>query len=161
MSELRLAEVGVRHALLVEQRESRNRVPPQMGFAQVNYGNLFVRDRWTLFAIARELGCSVDEILEPDPEKKSGPRWSEIAQASESVLEDVRALPAQIRDLVILRGSGISWRRIQHRYEGRLSFSLREDHSRGMSSLLRTCYDHLNFLASFDNYFVVKTFRAA
>lgn len=161
MSDRGLAECGVRRAFLVEQKEGRNKIPPGLGFTQINYGRLFIRDRWVLFAIARELDCTIEEILESTDTKREGPRWSEIVQASEEILEEVRTLPGPLRDLITLRGSGVSWKRVKAQFPGRLSFSLRDDHSAGMDTLLRRCFDHLNFLASYENFFVVKAREAA
>lgn len=158
--DLRTAEVGIRHALIIEGKESRRKSPRGLGFASVNYGNLFVRDKWTLFAIARELDCSVEDILSP-PEKREGPRWSELIQASEDILGEVRTLPGPTKTLVLKRGEGLSWRKIQQEFPGRMMFSLREDHERGIQLVIRRARDHLNFLASFDNFFVVRGREAA
>jgi hypothetical protein len=155
-----VAEVGVRHAFILEKREGRRKTPAGLGFAAVNYGNLFVRDRWTLFAIARELDCKIEDILSP-PETRNGPRWSELITASEAILETVRSLPAHLKTLVVMRGEGVSWRKIQQEFPGRTTFSMREDHATGLRRVARDTYEHLNFLASFDKFIVVRSREAA
>ncbi len=155
-----VAEVGVRHAFIIERRESHKKAPTSLGFAQINYGRLFVRDRWTLFAIARELDCTIDDLLSP-PETREGPRWSELISASEAVLETVRTLPGHLRTLVLRRGEGFSWRRIQQEFPGRTTFSMKDDHGSGLDIVSSLCHYHLNFLASFDKNIVVRAREAA
>jgi len=156
MTDSSTTELAVRRSFLLEKKESRKKTPPGLGFAQINYGNLFVRDPWTLFAIARELDCKIEDILSPDDGKRVGPRWSELIQASEVVLDTVRSLPHHLRHLVVLRGQGKSWRKIHRENPGRLMFSMREDYDRGIQFVLRRAPDQVIFLASFDNYFVVR-----
>lgn len=155
------AEVGVRRAFLIEGRESRVKAPRSLGFAQINYGRLFVRDYWTLFAIARELDCSVTDLVEQDDHCRSGPRWSEMIQSAEEILDCVRTLPDPPRSLVVMRGRGISWRKIQSLHPDRVTHSMKDDHRRGTDTLLRLVHDHLNFLASAENFFVVRRAEAA
>lgn len=155
------AEVGVRRAFIIEGRESKKKAPPNLGFAQINYGRLFVRDYWTLFAIARELECSVSDLVSGTNEQRSGPRWSELIQSSEEILETVRTLPHPSRQVVILRGSGLSWRKISAAHPDRDVRSMKDDHRDGIGTLLRFVHDHLNFLASAEKFFVVKSAEAA
>lgn len=156
MTDSATTELAVRRSFLLEKKESRRKTPPGLGFSQVNYGNLFVRDPWTLFAIARELDCKIEDILSPDDGKRIGPKWSELIQASEDILENVRTLPLPLRHLVVLRGQGKTWRKIQRDHPGRIMFSMREDFARGMEIVLRKTPDQVIFLASFDNFFVVR-----
>jgi len=160
MTDVRTAEVGVRHAFLLERREGKRKIPPGLGFAQINYGRLFVRDKWTLFAIARELDCTIEDILDT-PETRTGPKWSELITASEHIMETVRALPGPLKTFVMMRAEGISWRRIQQDFRGRTTFSMKDDHALGLTHVMRRSYDHLNFLASFDKNFVVRGREAA
>jgi len=156
MTDSATTELAVRRSFLLEKKDSRRKTPPGIGFSQVNYGNLFVRDYWTLFAIARELECSVEDLLSKDEGKTSGPRWSELIQASEDILEIVRALPFPLRYLVLLRAEGKTWRKIQRDNPGRLMFSMKEDFVRGMDIVLRKAPDQVIFLASTENFFVVR-----
>lgn len=160
MRELETAEIGVRHAFIIERRAGQRKSPAGLGFSQINYGNLFVRDKWTLFAIARELDCTIEDILSP-PETRHLPKWSELISASESILDQVRALPAHLKTLVSRRGDGISWRTIQQEFPGRTTFSMKDDHASGLAQVLRHSFDHLNFLASFDKNIVVRGREAA
>jgi hypothetical protein len=154
-------EIGIRHALLIERAEGRKKTPAGLGFAQINYGRLFVRDYWTLFAIARELDCSIDDLTETKESPRTGPRWSELISASEEILETVRTLPVIVRDVVTMRCAGFSWRRIQQRFPHRVSFSLRDDHTDGLCRVRRSSHESLLFLATTENIFVVKDVRAA
>ena len=156
----RTAEVGIRHAVIIERREGRKKSPTGLGYAQINYGRLFVRDKWTLFSIARELDCSVEDILSP-PETRDRPRWSELIQASEDILGEDRTLPGPTMTLVLRRGEGVSWRKIQQEFSGRTTFSMKDDYERGLQQIKRVVRDSLNFLASFDNFFVVRGREAA
>lgn len=156
MTDSATTELAVRRSFLLERKESRRKTPPGLGFSQVNYGNLFRRDKWTLFAIARELDCTIEELICPDDGKTSGPKWSELIQASEDILEIVRALPFSLRHLVLLRAEGKTWRKIQRDNPGRLMFSMREDFDRGMDIVLRRAPDQVIFLASAENFFVVR-----
>ncbi len=156
MTDSATTEIAVRRSFLLERKESRRKAPPGLGFSQVNYGNLFHRDKWTLFSIAVELGCSVEDLLSPEDKKTLGPRWSELVQASEDILSAVRTLPLSLRHLVLLRAQGDSWRKIQRKNSGRIMFSMREDFDRAMDIILRRAPDQVIFLASCDNFFVVR-----
>lgn len=158
--DVKTAEIGVRRAVIIEKREGRRKIPAGLGFAQINYGRLFIRDYWTLFALARENDCKIEDFL-PKDSAHSGPRWSELITASETILEVVRALPDSRRILLLQRGSGLSWRKIQQRHPERVMFSMKEDYREGLLLVAKTSADSLNFLASFDNFFVVKKVEAA
>ena len=155
------ADVALRRAYLVEVRESRKKGDPRLGYSQINYGRLFVRDYWTLFAIARELDCKIEDLVAEPERPRSGPRYSEIIQASEEILETVRTLPAIFRSVVECRGRGLSWRKIQLKCDGRIQSSLRDDYDRGMKLVGRASAGSLSFLASLDNFFVVSPVPAA
>ena len=150
------AEIAVKRSFQLEKKESRRKTPAGLGFAQVNYGNLFVRDKWTLFAIARELDCTIEDILEPKDSARVGPRWNELISASERILDTVRSLPAHARHLVMARGIGHSWRRIQRDNPGRIFFSLRDDYQQGIEGIIHSVPEAIVYLASFDNFTIVS-----
>jgi hypothetical protein len=150
---LRVVELALRTAVLVINTESL-RSPAgdaQLGFSAVNYGNLFIRDRWTLFAIARELNCSVDELISPPEVRRSGPRWSELTRASEELLAEVQKLPQDMRLVLILRACGARWKQITAKLPGRVFFSIVDDADHGLAQLVLTCPSQVAMLASYDD----------
>lgn len=127
---------GLLRAFIVESLERKRRHTAKLGFAQLDYGRLFVRDRWTLFAIARELGCSVEELMEP-PQQSQESRvvWSQIIDASESLMSAARSLREPIRQIILLRASGMGLRKIGIALPGRAPFSLAEDFEEGIRKI--------------------------
>jgi hypothetical protein len=123
-------------AFVVESMERKRRATSKLGFAQLDYGRLFVRDRWTLFAIARELGCSVEDLLEP-PQPANDHRivWGDIVSASESLMSAARSLRDPIRQVVLLRACGLGWRKIGIALPGRTPFSLADDYEEGIRKI--------------------------
>jgi hypothetical protein len=120
-------------SFIVEQIERKTRPSAKLGFAQLDYGRLFVRDRWTLFAIAREIGCSVEDLLEPpQPSPESRVAWRDIVDASEKIMGAARSLPDQLKLVTLLRAGGLGWRKIGKALPGRALFSLADDYERGI-----------------------------
>ena len=127
---LRACDLALKLAILIISIEQKRRPSARLGFTQINYGRLFVRDRWTLFAIARELGCEVREILAP-PEQRStsdSPRWPELVSAAERVLAVVTQADARTREIIRHRAGGRSWNDLARLLPGRATFSIRDDY---------------------------------
>jgi len=156
------AEEALRLATIIEMADGRRRIGMNLGFSLINYGRLFVRDYWTLFAIAREVDCDVSDLLPRDDEKRQKrQKWSELTQASEEILAKVRTLPAPLRSVAEARAKGEGWRKIARRWPDRVLWSMQEDFARSLESLLRDCGDSISFLTSNENIFVVKPLERA
>lgn len=147
---LRAASVALRLAVRVEQIERRRTDSRRLGFSQVEYGRLFVRDEWTLFSIARELGCAIADLLPPRDSDRGESRatWSSLVEASERVLAFARSLPEPIRSIVLLSAVGLGVRTISARLPGRAHFSVIEDLARGSALVARRCERDVRTLAS-------------
>lgn len=161
MLSLRDAEEALKLAVVVEKADGARRTGQSLGFALINYGRLFVRDYWTLFAIARELDCEIGEIAPRTDHAEKRQKWNELVRNSEVILVDVRALPLPLRSVAEARASGESWKKIAARYPGRLSWSMREDYELVLALLLRESHDAISFLASAENIFVVRERRVS
>lgn len=154
----RASGVALRRAHLVEQIERGRRASGKLGFAHVDYGRLFQRDHWTMFAIARELGCSVEDLLPPpEPTRESRVAWSDLVVASELVLGEVRTANPSVRDVLALAARGMGMRQMLRLLPGRLSFSIAQDLAEGLAAivarqsqsvLLLARSDHQTFLLS-------------
>jgi hypothetical protein len=156
---LRTCDAALRLAVAVIQIEQARRPSARLGYTQINYGRLFIRDRWTLFSIARELGCQVSEILSaPDDKRSSGdaPRWSELVSAAESILSVVNARPAHVRMILVHRAGGKSWRQIEALLPGRVMFSIQEDYE---AATLLFAREDVETLTSHDDRRLKKTMR--
>lgn len=150
-------ERAIQIAALVIARESARRPSAKLGFAHVNYGRLFIRDRWTLFAIARELNCDVADLLSPpSPAADSGTRWSTISEAAERLFERVQALSSPVRAAMRLRAGGIAWSAVARATPGRVMFSLMEDTDQGYLILARECEDEVDLLARYHDPRLMK-----
>jgi hypothetical protein len=147
---LRATGVALRLAVRVEQIERRRTDSRRLGFAQVDYGRLFVRDEWTLFSIARELGCTIADLLPPKETDRGESRatWSSLVEASERLLSVARGLPEPIRSIVLLSAVGLGLRRIAARLPGRALFSLAEDLARGVARVALLCERDVRLLSS-------------
>jgi hypothetical protein len=155
-----LAAQALLRAFVVEQIEKTRTYTRKLGFAHLDYGRLFIRDKWTLFAIARELGCTVEDLLEPpQPAPESRVAWSEIAEASESLMAIARGLPPMMREVTLLRATGLGWRKIGKALPGRASFSLAQDYADGIALVWRRGERECRLLALNDHpkFIVVKT----
>jgi hypothetical protein len=156
------AEEALRLATIIEMADGRRRIGQNLGFALINYGRLFVRDYWTLFAIAREVDCDVSDLLPREDEKRvKRLKWSELTQVSEIILAKVRTLPAPLRSVAEARGKGDSWRKLCRRWPDRVPFSMKEDFGKVLEILLRDASDSISFLTSNENIFVVKPLERA
>jgi hypothetical protein len=140
--------IALLRAFVVETMERKRRASSKLGFAQLDYGRLFIRDQWTLFAIARELGCTVEELIAPiEPQRESRVAWSEIVDASESLMASVRSLRDPIKQVILLKASGMSMRKIAVALPGRASFSLAEDLEEGARKTWILASHEVRFLA--------------
>jgi hypothetical protein len=156
------AEEALRLATIIELADGRKRIGQNLGFSLINYGRLFVRDYWTLFAIAREIDCEMSDLLPRDDEKRQKRlKWSELTRASENILAKVRALPAPLRSVAEARGKGDSWRKICSRWPDRVPFSMKEDFGKVLEIVLREESDSVQFLTSNENIIVVKPLERA
>lgn len=147
-------------AFIVETMERKRRVSSKLGFAQLDYGRLFIRDQWTLFAIARELGCTVEDLLEPpQPVSESRVVWSEIVTASESLMSAARSLRDPIKQVVLLHASGMSMRKIGRALPGRAPFSIAEDLAEGVRKIWILASHECRYIAFADHpkFIVVKS----
>lgn len=161
MHEQNVAE-AIRRAIMVETVERRKSGAAKLGFSAVNYGNLFIRDYWTLFAIARELECSISDLTPPVERRSStGLRWADLVDASEKVMHEVRLLPVQTKDLLVWRAGGHAWAIIQKRLPGRVGFSLREDYASGVAHIGKRCAEQVRLFSNAENFFVAKRAAAA
>lgn len=134
-------------AILIVSAQQRRSPDSRLGFTQINYGRLFVRDPWTLFSIARELNCSVSELVSP-PEQANGTRWPALVDAAETLLSAVQAQPPHLRAPLLLRCATIPWTRVAALLPGRVKFSLQEDVATACAAILRTCGDEVDLLTS-------------
>ena len=158
----RQAEEALRLATIIEMADGRRRIGQNLGFSLINYGRLFVRDYWTLFAIARELDCEVGDLLPRDEEKREKRlKWSELTRASEIILAKVRTLPAPLRSVAEARAKGEGWRKIARRWPNRVLWSMQEDFAAALEILLRSSSDSISFLTSNENIIVVKPLERA
>jgi hypothetical protein len=153
---LREADEALRLATIVELADGRRRIGHNLGFALINYGRLFVRDYWTLFAIARELDCGVGDLVSPPDRAEKRSKWDELTRASEAVLAVVRTLPDPLRWICERRASGQSWRKIARSRPDRLLFSMQDDYEESLGILLIRAGEPLSFLCSAENFIVVK-----
>jgi hypothetical protein len=144
-------------AYMIEELERRRGSNAPLGFSQVNYGRLFIRDFWTLFAIAVELECSIADLL-PETERQSegDVRYADLVCASEDVMRAIRLLPTHITTVVIARLRGDSWRAINLILPGRASFSLRDDLATGLRKTSDVCESQLRMLGEADAFFIAK-----
>lgn len=111
-----------------------------------------------MFAIARELGCSVEDLLPPpEPTRESRVAWSDLVVASELVLGEVRTANPSVRDVLALAARGMGMRQMLRLLPGRLSFSIAQDLAEGLAAivarqsqsvLLLARSDHQTFLLS-------------
>ena len=157
--DLNRTSIAIRRSFIVEKIERSRRSSKRLGFAHVDYGRLFIRDRNTLFAIARELNCTIEELLSPvEPTRESRIVWSDIVGASESILASVRALLEPIRSIVVDHGLGLNWRTIRRKYPDRMAWSLHDDHEAGMVQILQNRSSEVHLIATSDHqkFFVVK-----
>ncbi len=153
------ASVALRRAHRVVQTERRRGSSGRLGFSQIDYGRLFHRDQWTMFAIARELGCSVDDLLPPtEPTGESRVAWSDLVAASEAIFAVVQTMPDQRRSAIVLYSAGLGPRQILKRLPGRLAFSVAEDVAEGIGQIASRAESHVWTLARSDhkNFIVVK-----
>ena len=158
----RQAEEALRLATIIEMADGRRRIGQNLGFALINYGRLYIRDKWTLFAIARELDCEVGDLLPRDDEKREKRlKWSELTRASEIILAKVRTLPAPLRSVAEARAKGEGWRKIARRWPDRVLWSMQEDFARVLEILLKESADSISFLTSDENIIVVKPLERA
>ena len=158
----RQAEEALRLATIIEMADGRRRIGQNLGFSLINYGRLFVRDYWTLFAIAREIDCEMSDLLPRDDEKRQKRlKWSELTRASEIILAKVRTLPAPLRSVAEARAKGEGWRKIARRWPDRVLWSMQEDFARVLEILLKESADSISFLTSNENIFVVKPLERA
>ena len=156
------AEEALRLATIIEMADGRRRIGMNLGFSLINYGRLFVRDYWTLFAIAREVDCDVSDLLPRDDEKRQKrQKWSELTQASEDILAKVRTLPAPLRSVAEARAKGEGWRKIARRWPDRVLWSMQEDFAQALQIVLTSCGDSISFLTSNENIIVVKPLERA
>lgn len=146
-------------AFVVETIERKRRHTAKLGFAQLDYGRLFIRDKWTLFAIAREIGCSVEDLLEPPrPANDSQVTWTQIVDASESLMSAARSLREPIKRVVLLRACGMGWRNIGKALPGRTLFSLADDYEEGIRKIWILASHECRLIAFADHpkFIVVK-----
>lgn len=156
MTDLRSAEEALKLAILVEQADGARKTGQSLGFALINYGRLFVRDYWTLFSIAREMDCEIGELVPKNDHADKRAKWDELVRHSEIVLTWVRSLPGPMRSVAEARGKGESWRKVQSRSPGRLSWSIKDDYRFALEMIVRNAPDSVSFLASAENFIVVK-----
>ena len=155
------AEEALRLATILELADGRRKIGQNLGFALINYGRLFLRDKWTLFAIARELDCEVGDLLPRVDQAEKRLKWNELTRASEAILLVVRALPAPLRSVAEARARGDSWRKIKKSRPDRLLFSMQEDFGKVLEIVLAEAKDSVEFLTANENIFVVKTVERA
>ena len=156
MRDLRGAEEALKLAFLIEEADGARKTGHSLGFALINYGRLFVRDYWTLFAIARELDCEIGDLTPKNDHAEKRAKWDELVRHSEIVLSRVRSLPISVRSVVEARGKGASWRKVQGRCPGRLSWSIKDDYRAALGLIVSEAPDSVIFLASTENFFIVK-----
>lgn len=146
-------------ALLIEQNESRRTASARLGFTQLNYGRLFIRDYWTLFAIAVELGCTIEELASP-PERQitngSSVRFADLESAATRILDEVRQLPAPQREVLLLRASGLSLRQITTSLKGRSYHGIAEDLADGVVTIFRRCESEVKILAGAEQTLLLR-----
>ena len=149
---LTLTAEAIRRSLILEQIERTRRSSAALGFAQINYGRLFIRDRWTLFVIARELNCPIEEILSaPDARPSTSTRWADVVDATEVILSSVRELIYSVRVVVVYRSEGRSWRAIVRALPDRALFSMTEDFACGCELVWRRAAPEVRLVASYDH----------
>lgn len=149
-------EECVRLAVMIERADGARKIGQNLGFAQINYGRLFVRDYWTLFALAREMDCQIGDLAPKDDKAERRQKWDALSRAAEEILQTVRSLPAPLRSVAEARGRGDSWRKIQRANPERLLFSLKDDHAQAMMVVKARSCESLKFVASAENFFVVS-----
>lgn len=161
MSDLKSADEALKLATIVEKADGARRTGQSLGFALINYGRLFVRDYWTLFAIARELDCAIGDIAPRTDLAEKRQKWDEMVRNSEAILTIVRALPGPMRAVAEARASGESWKKIGERSPGRLLWSIRDDYQFILGTIAHLAPDAVSFLASAENFIVVKRLERA
>jgi hypothetical protein len=149
-----MAETNVQRALelavIIMEAERRRRPSAALGFAQINYGRLFIRDYWTLFAIALELECTVADLLpSPEPAEQRSLR-ADMTESAESILVEIRRLPSPLSAVVLLRAARVSWRKIYGKMQGRAQFSIRDDWAIGLKIISERCASECRFLCDND-----------
>lgn len=150
--QLHTTELALRTAILIINTESTRRPSADagLGYAQINYGRLFIRDRWTLFAIARELCCTVEDLIAP-PEIRRGPRWADLVSSAESLLAELQNLSEHVRVVLALRACGTSWKSVLSHLPGRVLFSLVEDADSGLRTLGARRQTEISLLSSYEH----------
>ena len=106
----------------------------RVGLKQTSVFRQFRRDYWTLFAIARELGCQMWE-LEGAEEVSSRLPYEDILGASEHVRRVVVGFPPHIKDVVEMRARRVHWRKIMAALPGRVYVSVVDDYLRVLGRL--------------------------
>lgn len=157
MLDYKSAEDALKLAVIIEKADGARRTGQSLGFALINYGRLFVRDYWTLFAIARELDCEIAEIAPRTDLAEKRAKWDQMVRNSEVLLAWVRSLPTPLRSVTEARGAGESWRKIHRRWSGRLLWSMQDDYRFALGVLIMNVPDSVSFLASADNFTIVKS----
>lgn len=155
------AEEGLRLAVLVEVADGKRSCRANLGYAQLNYGRLFIRDFWTLFALAREMECEIGDFLPKEDRSQRRAQWDQLIRASEEVLAVVRSLPAPMKQVTEARSEGLSWRKIRRLFPDRMLFSMQDDFFQSLQIIQARAKESLHYLSTSENFIVVSDLKRA
>lgn len=124
---------------------------PRLGFprASSGFGDRETSSYWVLVGMARELGCTLDELRAEQSPSGQVARI-EVAAAREAayfLLGEAVRLPPQQRDVVVARARGRSWRAILRALPGRAHFSVVEDFRAGCRRLASVAHREVGLLS--------------
>lgn len=127
--------------------ESNRTLSPKLGFSAPSYNSMFVRDYWTLFALAVDGEFSLDELI-MDQKSDMWARFDreQVVECALALARAVGELPAPVQDVVLLRASGLSWARMVRARPGRAYWSMVDDWKAAAATLSERCGDAIDVL---------------
>lgn len=113
---------------------------PRLGFAPQPIFRYFTRnDYWTLFAIARENGCTVEEVRAEQGSSGGDRTAAEMRrEAAYRLINHLNALSPPVAEVIRARATGVSWRKIGRILKGRVFTSVMDDFREGCRRLACT-----------------------
>jgi hypothetical protein len=124
---------------------------PNLDFARFDWARHFQRDYWTMFGIARELDCSIDDLL-----RDEGRGFGQIERlerdmeidAAHTIMERLRDLLPPVRAILLERARRRTWRQILKTRPERPPWSVMDDYRHGMRHLWHHAGPEMNLMVT-------------